>query len=94
VFLLLQHPSSPDGLIPQRMTRYMARIWDYWWGWQRDTPMRLPRIVPLVLSNAERPWSAARNLSDKYPEPRSMMAASRGLPRRSRARHVDVDMSK
>jgi hypothetical protein len=75
LFLLLQHPSSPEGLMPDRMVRYMARIWDHWWGWQRDTPKRLPPIVPLVLSNAERPWSAARSLSDKYPEPRSMMAA-------------------
>ena len=75
VFLLVQHPSSPEGLMPERMVRYMARIWDHWWGWQRDTPKRLPPIVPLVLSNAERPWSAARSLSDKYPAPRSMMAA-------------------
>ena len=36
---------------------------------------RLPVIVPLVLSNAERSWSAARSLSELYAAPGSVLVA-------------------
>jgi hypothetical protein len=75
VFLLFEHQSSPDALMPHRMLRYMVRIWERWWRSQPSAPRRLPVIVPLVLSNAQRPWSAARSLSELYAAPGSVLVA-------------------
>jgi predicted transposase YdaD len=75
VFLLFEHQSSVDALMPYRMLRYMLRIWERWWRAQTNTPKRLPVIVPLLLSNAERPWSAARSLSELYAAPAEVLAA-------------------
>jgi predicted transposase YdaD len=75
VFILFEHQSSPDALMPYRMLRYMVRIWERWWRSQPSVPRRLPVIVPLVLSNAERSWSAARSLSELYAAPGSVLVA-------------------
>jgi hypothetical protein len=75
VFILFEHQSSPDALMPYRMLRYMVRIWERWWRSQPSVPRRLPVIVPLVLSNAERRWSAACSLSELYAAPVSVLEA-------------------
>jgi predicted transposase YdaD len=75
VFILFEHQSSPDALMPYRMLRYMVRIWERWWRSQPSAPRRLPVIVPLVLSNAERPWSAPRSLSELYAAPSGVLVA-------------------
>ncbi|MEZ4435202.1 MAG: Rpn family recombination-promoting nuclease/putative transposase [bacterium] len=57
VFVLYEHQSSVDPMMPFRVLVYMVGIWK---TWRRDNPdaRHLPPIVPVVLYNGERPWSA------------------------------------
>jgi Putative transposase, YhgA-like/Domain of unknown function (DUF4351) len=75
VFLLFEHQSSADAMMPYRMARYMLRIWERWARSKPEPPRHLPVIVPLVLSNDERPWSAPRRLSELYAAPGEVLLA-------------------
>ncbi|HEX6242481.1 MAG TPA: Rpn family recombination-promoting nuclease/putative transposase [Polyangiales bacterium] len=75
VFILFEHQSRPDALMPYRMLRCMVRIWERWWRAQPSPPRRVPVIVPPVLSNAERPWSAPGSLSELYAAPAGVLVA-------------------
>jgi predicted transposase YdaD len=75
VFLLFEHQSSADPMMPYRMLRYMLRIWERWTRSQPEPPRRLPLIVPLLLSNDQRPWSASRSLSELYAAPTEVLVA-------------------
>jgi Putative transposase, YhgA-like/Domain of unknown function (DUF4351) len=75
VFLLFEHQSSADPMMPYRMTRYMLRIWERWTRSQAEPPRQLPLIVPLLLSNDERPWSAPLSLSELYAAPSEVLLA-------------------
>ncbi len=74
VFVLLEHQSSPDGLMPYRALVYMVRIWE---RWRRDHPQatRLPAILPLVLYHGERPWTAPLDLRDLLDLPDALAQA-------------------
>jgi hypothetical protein len=75
VFLLFEHQSSADSMMPYRMARYMLRIWERWRRSQPAPPPQLPVIVPLLLSNDERPWSAPLSLSELYAAPSEVLLA-------------------
>jgi hypothetical protein len=68
VFILFEHQSTNDPLMPLRILRYMVRVWDRWLaptggengaGWSAPAPP-LPPILPVVLSHDERGWRASR----------------------------------
>ena len=63
VYVLFEHQSTVDALMPFRMLRYLVRIWD---GWLRDHPegTRLPLILPLVLYHGAQGWTAPLALQD------------------------------
>ena len=56
-YVLLEHQSSVDPLMAHRLLRYMVRIWDSWLADHRDA-RHLPAIVPMLIYQAGRPWSA------------------------------------
>ncbi len=63
LFLLFEHQSSVDSLMPFRVLRYIARIWDQWLGLEENKGARiLPAVVPVVLYHGAEPWSAATEL--------------------------------
>jgi predicted transposase/invertase (TIGR01784 family) len=59
VYVLFEHKSKPEELLPFVLLRYMTRIWE---GWLRDNPgaKALPAIVPVVLHHGEGGWGKAR----------------------------------
>ena len=61
VFVLYEHQSSVDPMMPFRVLVYMVRIWQ---GWLRENPnaRHLPPIVPAVLYNGRRRWNAPLHL--------------------------------
>jgi predicted transposase/invertase (TIGR01784 family) len=70
VYVLIEHQSSPDRMMPLRMLRYLMRIWDRYLE-QHPTAKRLPMIVPLVVYQGPRRWTypvELRELLDVDPE--------------------------
>jgi predicted transposase YdaD len=61
LYVLLEHQSEPDRLMPYRMLGYVQRIWD---AIVRDEPgrMSLPPVIPVVVHHGEAGWSAPRSL--------------------------------
>jgi predicted transposase/invertase (TIGR01784 family) len=65
LYVLFEHQSSADGMMPLRLTRYMVRIWD---AWLADHPgaKRLPAVLPIVLAHAERGWNTPTSMLELY----------------------------
>lgn len=55
VYVLIEHQSRPDQLMPWRMLHYLVRIWDRYLKEHPDAS-RLPLIVPVVVHQGRRPW--------------------------------------
>jgi predicted transposase/invertase (TIGR01784 family) len=55
LYLLLEHQSSPDALMPFRVLRYIVSIWT---KYLLDNPeaQRLPAIIPIVVHHGEGRW--------------------------------------
>lgn len=67
LYLLFEHQSTPDALLPLRLLRYMLRIWSRWLE-KNDNELPLPFLVPLVLYNGERRWDVHMQLAALFPE--------------------------
>lgn len=65
VYLLLEHQSEPDALMPWRILVYMIRIWQ---KHLRESPdaRSLPLIIPLVIHHGEQGWTAPRRLHELF----------------------------
>ncbi|MEZ4220366.1 MAG: Rpn family recombination-promoting nuclease/putative transposase [Polyangiaceae bacterium] len=63
VYVLLEHQSSPERLMPLRLLGYMHRMWMHYLG-EHPRSRRLPLIIPLVVSNTRGPWRAPRRFKD------------------------------
>jgi hypothetical protein len=76
LYVLFEHQSTVDPLMPLRLLRYIVRIWE---AWLRDNPRArtIPAVLPLVLHQGPRPWSAATRLSDAIALPPDLLAAAR-----------------
>ncbi|MEQ8273875.1 MAG: Rpn family recombination-promoting nuclease/putative transposase [Deltaproteobacteria bacterium] len=61
VWLLHEHQSTSPRRMALRLLRYMVRLWTF-----AKVGEHLPLIVPVVLSNALRPWRAPRRFSELY----------------------------
>lgn len=48
LYILFEHQSTPDPLMPYRMLRYALRIWDRWLT-EHEGARSLPPLLPLVL---------------------------------------------
>ncbi len=65
LYFLVEHQSSPDDLMAFRMLRYQVRIWDRHLKTEPATSgkTRLPLIVPVVLYQGRRRWSAPTDIA-------------------------------
>jgi predicted transposase/invertase (TIGR01784 family) len=63
VYLLFEHQSTSDGDMPFRLLRYIVRIWEQHRA-QYPEEHPLPRIVPIVLYQGKRAWTAPLRLSE------------------------------
>jgi predicted transposase/invertase (TIGR01784 family) len=81
VYVLIEHQSSPDRMMPLRMMRYLMRIWDRHLE-QNPKAKRLPMIVPLVVYQGSRRWTHPVELSELLDvDPETARLASEFLPR-------------
>lgn len=65
LYVLFEHQSTPDDLMPLRLLRYIVRVLD----WHVDNAkaldqpkLPLPLVVPIVLHHSEKGWTAPREL--------------------------------
>jgi predicted transposase/invertase (TIGR01784 family) len=69
VYVLFEHQSTFDALLPLRLLRYLVNVWE---TWARAHPeARLPIVLPVVLCHVRGGWKAAPQfapLLDASPE--------------------------
>ncbi|MCK5799019.1 MAG: Rpn family recombination-promoting nuclease/putative transposase [Deltaproteobacteria bacterium] len=68
IYVLFEHQSTVNLLMPYRMHRYSVKIWDQWFK-DHDDARYLPPLFPLVLYHGERPWKASTELSKLFDGP-------------------------
>ncbi|MFT4058969.1 MAG: Rpn family recombination-promoting nuclease/putative transposase [Legionella sp.] len=74
IYLLLEHQSTPDQLMPFRMLKYMCNIIDQHLKTQDSkSDKRIPLIYPLVIYHGKRKYPFSTNLSDLIDAPQSLV---------------------
>ena len=65
LYLLLEHQSTSDALMPFRLWRYMGQIWH---RYLKDHPdaTKLPVIIPLLLHHSDKGWTAATTIGELF----------------------------
>ncbi len=67
VYVLFEHQSSPDALMPLRLLRYVVRILEAHIRKSAD-PLPLPSVIPVVLHHSESGWTAPTELAPLFVE--------------------------
>ncbi len=63
IYVLLEHQSTVDPLMPLRVLIYLGRIWDHWLRVEENGgATRIPAVLPIVLHQGPERWSAATEL--------------------------------
>lgn len=75
VYVLMEHQSEPDPVMPLRMLKYMIKVWDRY----RDGP--LPVVIPVVVYPGRRPWNGPTDLFEMFGLDSELAAVLPGLPR-------------
>ena len=65
LYLLLEHQSTSDALMPFRLWRYMGQIWHRYLKDHSDAN-KLPVIIPLVLHHSNEGWTAATTIGELF----------------------------
>ncbi|MEN0063786.1 MAG: Rpn family recombination-promoting nuclease/putative transposase [Myxococcota bacterium] len=68
VYLLFEHQSSPDPLMPFRLLGYLVRIWQHWLG-QYPRARALPIVVPVVLYHGGERWNVPSDFASLIDAP-------------------------
>jgi hypothetical protein len=69
LYLLFEHQSRPDELMPLRLLKYVLRVldWHVKEAESRGEPrLPLPLVVPIVLHHSDRGWTAATRLEELF----------------------------
>jgi hypothetical protein len=76
VYVLFEHQSSFDELMPFRFLRYMVRVWE---RWLRDNApaTKLPVVLPLLLHHGPEGWRAAPELAEMFDANPALLEATR-----------------
>lgn len=69
IYVLLEHQSTPDPMMPWRVLRYIVRIWDRYAQGRRGFVKELPYVFPIVLAQCENGWTAPYRLSELFDLP-------------------------
>ena len=62
VYVLVEHQSTPDPLMPWRMLQYLTKVWKR--VLENGPVRRLPAILPVVVAHVERGWNAPTRFLD------------------------------
>lgn len=73
VFLLLEHQSTPDKLMPFRMLKYMCNIIDE--HLRKHKTAKIPLIYPLVVYHGRRPYPFSTAIYDLVDAPKALVDA-------------------
>ena len=73
LYILFEHQSTPDALMPWRLLRYQGDVWNGYME-ENESVTRIPVIVPVVLYHGATPWGAPVALGDVYDAPRALLA--------------------
>ena len=65
VFVIFEHQSTPDFLMPYRMLGYQMEVWQSHLR-QHPNDKKLPVVLGSVLCNAPGGWTAPRRMSDLF----------------------------
>ena len=68
LYVLFEHQSSDDALMPFRLLRYMTDIWTEFLR-KHPEATRLPAVIPVVLHHGQDGWRAATTMSELYDLP-------------------------
>ncbi|MCB9765406.1 MAG: Rpn family recombination-promoting nuclease/putative transposase [Alphaproteobacteria bacterium] len=63
VYLLFEHPTASEPMVPYRLMVYFLRIWAHWFE-THPNAKRLPRVYPLVLHDGQRAWTTPLKQTD------------------------------
>jgi predicted transposase/invertase (TIGR01784 family) len=69
LYLLFEHQSSPDELMPLRLLKYVVRVLEWHTkelGARGEPVLPLPMVIPIVLHHSERGWSAATRMEQLF----------------------------
>jgi len=81
IYILLEHQSSVDALLPFRLLAYMVRIWEEHVR-RRPRTKRLPVIIPVVVHHSESGWTKALEFDELFALDKAAFAAvGEHLPR-------------
>ena len=63
LYVLVEHQSTNDPLMPFRMLRYCVLLWD---AFLKDNPdsKQLPALIPVVLHHGQQSWTSPSELSE------------------------------
>ena len=65
LYVLAEHQSQPDKLMPFRLVQYMTKIWDFHIKQTGDaSPLPLPAILPLIFFTGKGKYTAAHTIWD------------------------------
>ncbi len=80
IYVLMEHQSKPQVLMPVRILRYLSAIWDEHRSEHPDA-IRVPVILPIVMYHGI-PWRASITMDEVYDCPhRTLDAIGEHLPR-------------
>ncbi|KTD32715.1 hypothetical protein Lnau_2363 [Legionella nautarum] len=71
LYILLEHQSSPDELMPFRLLKYLCNIMDNHLKSQKAK--KLPLVYPLVIYHGKRKYPFSTNLSDLIDAPKELV---------------------
>jgi hypothetical protein len=80
VFLLIEHQSDTDPLMPLRLLFFLTGYWERQWAeWEQlkqrpRPPLRLHPVLPIVLYTGPVPWGSNRTLDQLLGEPQAFHA--------------------
>jgi predicted transposase/invertase (TIGR01784 family) len=76
VYVLFEHQSSFDELMPFRFLRYTVRVWE---RWLRDNApaTKLPLVLPVLLHHGPEGWRAAPELAAMFDANPALLDATR-----------------
>ncbi|WP_194816253.1 Rpn family recombination-promoting nuclease/putative transposase [Nocardia sp. XZ_19_385] len=83
IYVLIEHQSCSDRMMPLRMLGYVSGIWNHFQD-QNPDARTLPMVIPVVVHNNStgRAWSAPTELADLYDaDPTMLQLLGPHLPR-------------
>lgn len=81
LYILFEHQSTSDPLMPLRLLTYTTRIWEHWLE-KNKSARTIPPVLSVVLHHSANGWSAPVELTELYDaDPDFIRAAGPHLPK-------------